>query len=168
MNPRLLIQIKKENSLSHSLSFSGARLDVRTKIGQTPLHLGIFAEWVPVCDVLLELGADIKVASEEGTCEDLALQTRNTELKELFQSYLKNQVFRRGCLLCFCCGCFFLFCFCFCFFHFLSYDFNINFFFFFFFFFLILNNFLCPTIGNFQAIRQFTKEKGCYGEIQNR
>jgi len=73
------------------ISEAGARLDVKNKIGQTPLHMGIFAEWVAVCDVLLELGADIQIASEEGTCEDLALQTRNPEMKELFQNYLKNQ-----------------------------------------------------------------------------
>uniref|UniRef100_A0A7S4NMD0 non-specific serine/threonine protein kinase n=1 Tax=Paramoeba aestuarina TaxID=180227 RepID=A0A7S4NMD0_9EUKA len=70
---------------------AGARIDVRNKVGQTPLHLGIFGEWVDVCDTLLELGADIQVASEDGTCENLALQTRKKEIKELFQNYVKNQ-----------------------------------------------------------------------------
>ena len=81
------------NSLFYSnfSVYQGARIDIRNKLGHTALHIALFEEKVRVCHVLLELGADIYVASEEGTSQHIALQSNNEDIKNLFQNYTKSQ-----------------------------------------------------------------------------
>eukprot|EP01100_Stratorugosa_tubuloviscum_P001542 TRINITY_DN1349_c0_g1_i1.p1 TRINITY_DN1349_c0_g1~~TRINITY_DN1349_c0_g1_i1.p1 ORF type:complete len:706 (-),score=278.41 TRINITY_DN1349_c0_g1_i1:101-2218(-) len=80
-NQRLMVCLLLKN---------GAKINAVTKAQETALHYAVTNRNIDICKILLELGADIAIASKEGTAIEIAQKFNDKELIQLLQEYEKR------------------------------------------------------------------------------
>jgi uncharacterized protein len=88
--PRLrFTQSREQIDLIQALALRGARVNVQTPEGQTPLMLALQAGRVDLIRVLLSLGADPKLADREGrNALQMARSAQRADIEQLMASYV--------------------------------------------------------------------------------